>query len=120
MTALTISSKRVAGASLGVQVMRYVFDLPSRGHRFILVQSEADEDTGSESDYEAGSFGEGSSSDDDEESEFDGSDASDDEGSGSDFDDESEGEDWDALERKAIRGQFFFRTVNLSINLAAR
>lgn len=69
-------------------------------------ESDGDDVSDSESDFEAEQ--EQSESSEDSESAYseDGSDASDDEGSGSDFGSEgSEGDDWDELERKAAKGQ---------------
>ena len=66
-------------------------------------QSE-DDDSGTESEFEADSGDSGSSESSNAGSDyFDGSNASEDEGSGSDFDDDSEGEDWDELEKKAAK-----------------
>ncbi|KAI0646896.1 FACT complex subunit SPT16 [Trametes meyenii] len=68
-------------------------------------ESEADDDSDTESEFAAESDEMESSESSEDESDYDdGSDASDDEGSGSDFgSDESEGDDWDELERKAAK-----------------
>ena len=74
-------------------------------------ESDADDVSDSESEFEAEE--EPSESSEDSESAYsdDGSDASDDEGSGSDFgSEESEGDDWDELERKAAKGELLARS----------
>lgn len=89
-----------------VEEVSHLSSLCLDGRLSFTPQSEAENDSMTESEYEAEDFG-ASSSSDSEESAYseDGSDASDDEGSGSDFDDDSDGEDWDELERKAAKGQ---------------
>ncbi|KAH9842336.1 FACT complex subunit SPT16 [Rhodofomes roseus] len=67
-------------------------------------ESDADEMSDSESEFEAEDEQSESSAGEESAYSEDGSDASDDEGSGSDFgSDESEGDDWDELEKKAAR-----------------